>query len=74
MAGADAVVVACPLCHTNLDARQAQMELAGVTPVLYFTQLMALAFGLAGQAALGKNLVDPRPVLAARGLLASPPA
>jgi heterodisulfide reductase subunit B len=69
--GADAVVVACPLCHTNLDARQAQMALAGVTPVLYFTQLMALAFGLDRQAALSKNLVDPKPMLAARGLLAS---
>jgi len=69
-AGADVVVVACPLCHTNLDARQFQMKLESPTPVLYFTQLMALAFGLSDKAiALHKNLVDPRPLLDAKGLL-----
>lgn len=64
--GADAVVVACPLCHMNLDARQHQMDLEEPIPILYFTQLMALAFGLEPKAAaLDKNLVDPRPVLQA---------
>jgi heterodisulfide reductase subunit B2 len=63
-AGADAVVLACPLCHTNLDARQFQMTLAEPMPVFYFTQLMAVALGLpAKAAALDKNLVDPRPLL-----------
>jgi heterodisulfide reductase subunit B2 len=63
-AGAEAIVVACPLCHTNLDARQFQMELESPMPVLFFTQLMALAFGLPPKAAaLNKNLVDPRPML-----------
>jgi heterodisulfide reductase subunit B2 len=63
-AGADAIAVACPLCHTNLDARQFQMKLDEPLPVLYFTQLMALALGLGEKAAmLHKNLVDPRPVL-----------
>lgn len=62
--GADAVVVACPLCHTNLDARQHQMRLEAPIPVLFFTQLMALAFGLGPRAtALDKNMVDPWPVL-----------
>lgn len=62
--GADAVAVACPLCHMNLDARQQQMGLEEPMPILYFTQLMALAFGLGPKAtALDKNLVDPRPVL-----------
>jgi heterodisulfide reductase subunit B len=76
-AGADVIAVACPLCHTNLDDRQPQMSLAagddtssGLVPILYFTQMMALAFGLGGKsAALGKNTVDPRPVLAQKGLL-----
>ncbi len=69
-AGADMIAVACPLCHTNLDARQFQMELEQPMPVLYFTQLLALALGLSEkEAALHKNLVDPRPVLQARGLL-----
>ncbi len=68
-AGADVIAVACPLCHTNLDARQFQMELEEPMPVLYFTQLMALALGLPPKAAaLHKNLVDPRPLLASRGI------
>jgi heterodisulfide reductase subunit B len=42
-AGADAVIVACPLCHMNLDTRQFQMDLDEPMPVLFFTQLMAVA-------------------------------
>lgn len=69
-AGADAIVLACPLCHTNLDARQMQMGLDDPMPVLYITQLMAVAFGLGERAAaLGKNLVDPRPLLQSKELL-----
>ena len=69
-AGADVIVVACPLCHTNLDARQFQMGLDEEMPVMYFTQLMALALGLSErEAALKKNLVDPRPLLREKGLL-----
>jgi len=69
-AGAEAIVVACPLCHTNLDARQFQMKLEEPMPVLYFTQLMALALGLPEKsAALSKNLVDPRPLLRIKNLL-----
>jgi heterodisulfide reductase subunit B len=47
--GAHAIVVACPLCQSNLDMRQPDIEkLQGVKygiPIFYFTQLMALAFG-----------------------------
>jgi heterodisulfide reductase subunit B len=69
-AGAQAMALACPLCHTNLDARQFQMGLDEPMPVLYFTQLMALAFGLPEkQAALDKNLIDPRPLLRSKGLV-----
>jgi heterodisulfide reductase subunit B2 len=69
-AGAEAIVVACPLCHTNLDARQFQMKLDEPMPVLYFTQMMALALGLAPKAAaLHKNLVDPRPLLRNKGMI-----
>lgn len=71
LAGAEAIVVSCPLCHTNLDARQFQMGLEEEMPVLYFTQLMALALGLSQRdAALKKNLVDPRPLLKEKGILA----
>ena len=69
-AGAEAIVVACPLCHMNLDARQIQMGLDEPMPILYFSQLMALALNLPKKAtALNKNLVDPRPLLQQKGLL-----
>ncbi len=69
-AGADMIAVACPLCHTNLDGRQFQMGLEEPLPVVYFTQLMAVALGLPIKAtALKKNLTDPRPVLERKGLL-----
>jgi heterodisulfide reductase subunit B len=62
--GADAIVVSCPLCHLNLDARQMQMEIEEPMPILYFTQLMAVALGLPEKSVmLNKNLVDPRPLL-----------
>jgi heterodisulfide reductase subunit B len=67
--GADVLAIACPLCHINLDSRQTQMGEDTTIPVLYFTQLMALAFGRIKQAALGRNMIDPRPLLADRGLL-----
>ncbi len=48
--GANAIAVACPLCHANLDTRQAEIEEKYETrfgiPVFYFTQLMGLAFGI----------------------------
>jgi heterodisulfide reductase subunit B len=69
-AGAEAIAVACPLCHMNLDARQMQMELDEPIPVLYFTQLMALALGLPEKTAvLHKNMVDPRPLLREKEVL-----
>lgn len=67
-AGADLIAIACPLCHTNLDARQFQMNLPESMPVLYFTQLMAFAFGLPDKAvAFDKNLIDPQPTFQAKG-------
>lgn len=78
-AGADVIVTSCPLCHLNVDARQAQYlareKKAGASateglPILYFTQALGLAFGLgAKDLALGRSLVDPRPVLTQKGLL-----
>jgi heterodisulfide reductase subunit B2 len=66
--GADAIVVACPLCHVNLDARQKQIEEEFKErfklPIIYFTQLMGLAFGLKPEAlGLDKHFVDPTPLL-----------
>lgn len=66
--GADAIVVACPLCHVNLDARQKQIEEEFKErfdlPVLYFTQLMGLAFGSkTDELGLNKHFVNPLPLL-----------
>ncbi|OPY78882.1 MAG: succinate dehydrogenase/fumarate reductase iron-sulfur subunit [Syntrophorhabdus sp. PtaU1.Bin058] len=48
-AGANCIAVACPLCQQNLDLRQEQVNRAmGASfniPVLYFTQIMGLAYG-----------------------------
>lgn len=68
--GAEAVVTMCPMCHLNLDARQPEMDLDTPIPILHATQLMSLAFGLGDKAArLGKNVVDPRPLLASKDLI-----
>jgi heterodisulfide reductase subunit B len=68
--GADVIAVACPLCHMNLDARQFQMDLKEPMPILYFTQLMAIALDLPPKAsALKRNVVDPFPILQEKQLL-----
>ncbi|MBN2346518.1 MAG: CoB--CoM heterodisulfide reductase iron-sulfur subunit B family protein [Candidatus Aminicenantes bacterium] len=49
--GAEAVIVACPMCHLNLDMRRPNIEKrAGKKyriPVMYITQALGLALGLA---------------------------
>ncbi len=71
--GAQLLVTSCPLCQFNLDWQQMRMleangEISPV-PVIYFTQLMALAMG-AEPYLLGfeQHLVDPRPVVMELGL------
>lgn len=71
--GADVVAVSCPLCAHNLDHRQAdakrfKMDLRHL-PVLYFTQLMAIALGC-HEAVLHFDLhhIDPLPALAPWGV------
>ena len=48
--GANVMVVACPMCHTNLDMRQRAMKRAYPDhedfPVLYLTELIGLALGM----------------------------
>jgi heterodisulfide reductase subunit B len=45
-AGAGGIVTACPLCAFNLDRAQAARPQASRLPIVYFTQVMAAAFGL----------------------------
>lgn len=65
--GAQAIAVACPLCHTNLDLRQAAMTGRGEEPlpVLYITELVGLAVGLSpAELGVGRHFVDASPLLA----------
>ncbi|MBN2139192.1 MAG: CoB--CoM heterodisulfide reductase iron-sulfur subunit B family protein [Sedimentisphaerales bacterium] len=66
--GANAIAVACPLCHVNLDTRQEEVEAEyGVKydlPVFYFTELMALALGVrADELGLQKHFVSTETLL-----------
>ena len=61
--GADAIAVACPMCHANLDTRQPDMEKEYGThpqmPILYFTQLMGYSFGISPDELLvSRHLTD----------------
>lgn len=67
--GAEAIVTACPLCMANLDTRQ-KPNGDKALPILYFTELMGIAFGAAdGKGWLQKHLVSPVALLASRGII-----
>jgi heterodisulfide reductase subunit B len=60
--GAGAFVVACPLCHTNLDMRQQGMRKRfgdlDAMPVYYISDLVAIACGAGpDEVALGIHFV-----------------
>ncbi len=62
--GADAIILSCPLCDFNLEARQKNVLQKypdfHPLPVLYFTQIMAVAFDLPQDTFGFKyNQVDP---------------
>jgi heterodisulfide reductase subunit B len=68
-AGANCLAVACPMCQVNLDLRQADIHKSygdlPDTPVLYVTQLLGLALGLAPDA-LGLDALSVSPTLLLR--------
>jgi heterodisulfide reductase subunit B len=53
--GADVIVVACPMCHSNLDMRQRAMKNIKKMPVLYLSEFIGLALGIKAEK-LGINL------------------
>lgn len=66
--GAKAIVVACPLCQSNLDLRQAMINKKFKKnfnmPILYFTQLLGLSLGIeAKKLGLDKHIVNPLKLL-----------
>jgi heterodisulfide reductase subunit B len=71
-AGANCIVVACPMCHMLLDGQQSMVEKAHNTviglPILYFTQLIGLAMGLSKkELELDKNMVSPKTLIESIG-------
>ena len=72
--GAEAIVVACPLCHSNLDLRQKAMDERGEQPmpILFVTQVVGLALGLPAEtSASSRHFVDTEPLLADLGVRAA---
>lgn len=66
--GAEMISTICPLCHMTLEAYQGDVNrLFGTkysVPILYFTQLIGLAFGFSREAlGINEELVPSQPVL-----------
>jgi len=62
-AGAQMIVTGCPMCHSNLDMRQRAMSAAGrrtgSMPILYLSELLGLAAGIAPKAiGLDRHFTD----------------
>ncbi len=75
---ADIMVTVCPMCQMNLDAYQTETNRYFGTnfhmPIVFFTQLMALAFGKdPKEAAFGMELTSAKDALARIGLEAPTP-
>lgn len=70
-AGADAIVVGCPMCHANLDTRQGEIAASlGIPlnmPILYFSQLLGYAMGMTPkELGLKRHIVDPMPLMVSK--------
>lgn len=61
---ADLLVTSCPLCHYNLDTRQKEYSKQDPShnpvPILYITQLMAVAYGNPDVCRFEEHAIDPR--------------
>jgi len=73
-AGAEVITTCCPLCAFNLDNRQREIQREHPEfepiPVVYITQLLALAFGLSSEyCRFDLNYTDPRPLLISKNLM-----
>jgi heterodisulfide reductase subunit B len=71
--GADMLVTLCPMCQMNVDAYQGEMNrhfhAHHHMPILFFTQLMGLAFGAPPeQLGIGSEVVSARGALAKIGI------
>lgn len=78
-AGAEAMVLSCPLCDYNLGTRQAAIQAAHpevqTLPTFYFSQLLALALGVDPEACdLERNGAEALALLRQKELVAAAPA
>ncbi len=76
---ADLIVTLCPMCQLNLDAYQPQVNRHFATsfqmPILFFTQLMGLAFGFEAKAlGIGTEIVSAQAALDKIGTEQEPPS
>jgi len=71
--GAEMIITSCPLCAFNLDNRQKETKEKYPDfehmPVIYFTQIMALAMGMEDKAGFDGNYIDATPLLKKHGFL-----
>jgi len=73
-AGADCIVVGCPMCHSNLDTRQNEIlkdngEKYNL-PIYYFSELMGVAYGNPEvEKWINKHLTESKSLLKQKGLL-----
>jgi heterodisulfide reductase subunit B len=70
---ATVIATACPMCQVNLECYQQQVNLEFGTnfsfPVMYFTQLIGLAFGIPGKKlGIGKEFISMAPSLVPAGI------
>lgn len=73
-AGAEAIAVACPLCHSNLDTRQKEIaQRAGAEyeiPIFYISELIGLALGVKDSRKWWKkHFISPAKILEKRAMI-----
>ncbi len=73
-AGANCIVVGCPMCQSNLDTRQSEIEKETGRkynlPVYYFSELMGVAFDdSSAEKCLNKHLTEAKTLLKEKKLL-----
>ena len=71
--GAQVLVVACPMCHSNLDFRQQATKMRGKEaplPIFFISQLVGLSLGMdPARLGLGRHFISPQPVLREFGIV-----
>ncbi len=60
MFGAECIVTPCAMCQLNLEIR---CQLKDPIPILHFSELLTLAFGMAEKDWFRSHFIDPRPLL-----------